>query len=105
MGEPTFVWSLYYPAPETRAWRITGLDVDGQAGLHIDILMHCDQYRHSPNMNGCAVCLERHELPTPSEERYAYKWYPSKPSVKSVIQWRRRNWERGLKEDEKTGTL
>jgi hypothetical protein len=97
MSKPTFIWSLYYPEPETRKWRITGLDLDGQQGLHIDIFMYCDKMKHSPNHNMCMVCHERHALPVPTDQRYAYKWYPSKPSLKSVVQWNRRNWERELR--------
>lgn len=96
VSEPTFVWSLYYPAPETRKWRIHGIDVDGREGIHVDIFMYCDQLRHSPKLNACKVCHEHHELPESQEERYAYRWYPSKPSLKSVVQWRRRNAERGI---------
>lgn len=98
MPEPTFVWTLYYPAPETRRWRITGIDVDGQQGLHVEVFMYCDQRKHSPKMNLCKVCHERHELPESTDERYAYRWYPAKPSLKSVVQWNRRNWERTIRE-------
>lgn len=96
MTKPTFVWSLFYPAPKTRNWRITGLDVDGQQGIYIDVLMYCDKLRHSPKLNMCQVCRQHHELPKPTDERYAYKWYPMKPGIASVIQWRRRNRERGF---------
>jgi hypothetical protein len=99
MSSPTFIWSLYYPAPETEKWRITGLDVDGRNGLEVEIFMHCDTLRHGPKLNTCAVCHERHELPKPTDERYAYRWYPSKPSLKSVVQWNRRNWERVIREE------
>jgi hypothetical protein len=95
--EPSFVWSLYYPAPETKHWRVTGMDVDGQQGVYVDVLMHCDQLRHSPGLNRCKVCFECHELPKATDERYAYRWYPSKPSIKSVMQWNRRNWERRVR--------
>lgn len=99
MTEPTFVWTLYYPAPETRNWRIRGMDVDGRDGIEVEVFMQCDKLRHSPKLNMCRVCLEHHELPKATDERYAYKWYPSKPSLKSVIQWNRRNWERIVREE------
>jgi hypothetical protein len=97
--KPTFIWNLYYPAPETNKWRITGLDIDGRSGLYIDIFMHCDTLRHSPKLGICQVCREHHELPELSDERYAYRWYPLKPSLKSVIQWNRRNRERLVKNE------
>lgn len=96
MGKPTFIWSLFYPAPETRTWCISGLDVDGRLGLEAEVLMYCDTLRHSPRLNMCRVCGAHHELPKPTNQRYAYKWYPMKPSLKSVMQWNRRNWERGV---------
>lgn len=94
MNEPTFIWSLYYPAPETRKWRITGFDYDGQAGIEIEVAMYCDKLRHDPKLNICRVCRERHALPEPTDQRYAYRWFPMKPSLKAVVQWNRRNWER-----------
>lgn len=94
--EPTFIWSLYYPAPETGTWRIHGIDIDGRNGLHVDVFMQCDQLRHSEKLNMCMVCKENHELPEGTDQRYAYRWYPMKPSLKAILQWRRRNAERGI---------
>lgn len=99
MSKPTFIWSLYYPAPETHKWRITGVDVDGRAGLHVDVFMQCDELRHSPKLNICMVCREHHELPEGTDQKYAYRYYPMKPSLKAIIQWNRRNWEREVRND------
>lgn len=99
MIAPSFIWSLYYPAPETRKWRITGIEVDGKIGLEVEVFMYCEELRHSPKLNVCRVCRRCHELPKPTDERYAYKWYPMKPSLKSIVQWNRRNWERIIKEE------
>lgn len=98
MSKPTFIWSLYYPAPETGTWRIHGIDVDGRQGLEVEVFMQCDKLRHSPKLNKCAVCQEHHELPKATDERYAYRWYPRRPSLKAIVQWNRRYWEREIRE-------
>ncbi len=77
------------------------MDVDGRKGLDIDIFMYCNKRRHSPKLNRCKVCREHHELPEATDERYAYRWYPMKPSLKAVIQWNRRNWERIVRTETK----
>ena len=90
------VWTLYYDPPETRNWRITGKDVDGKQRIEVEVEIDCRKYRHAPNLGFCKFCELNHELPERSDERYVYRWYPAKPSLKAVMQWERRRREKEL---------
>lgn len=92
----TDTWHIYIPAPEVKRWRITGVEVDGKQGIEVVIKMSCDELEHSPLRNHCRMCGKRHEPPKATDQRYAYRWYPMLPSVRSIMQWKRRNFERGL---------